>query len=606
MVSNLAPAKVKTVLDYALEYSSRGYSVIPIEYSTKRAIVEWDVYQKRKPSDSEINTWFGSNQPKNIAIVCGQVSGGLVVTEFDVPSHYESFCSLAEIRLGLPVQCITPVVKTARGFHVYWLVKSPIKSAKFPNMEIRSDGNYVLAPPSKHPSGSLYELINPEVIIPHTINSLEDIGINVNQPKPDSTIGGDNWVTRLMQGVPEGQRDDTCTRLAGYYLTKMPPDIVRGLLYPFADRCTPPMHHEEVDKVVDSITKKDDAGILNGGYTLSPLNSDREDFTFEKEFSHERRQVTRQVGDKLSGYGDLSIPFDKFLKENPEPHWKKDVAEMIGTTYKSDGFQTLVRRRANATMIRISHGGDKIQWVNKDWKNSLIPLQAGERAFLKLLLPFGVGKYILTPEHCQIVVAGDVGSGKTHFGYLLAELNVGKIPIRHFVNEIGDSKAIRNLDDFPVLLEHFDKDYYLINQDKEQLEVAENLDPEGLNIYDYLHLPASKEWFLWLQKELSKLSQKLTTGAIAVFLQKKRGVSLAMGGEGTKMQCEVYLNLNITKDVKGDETDYGYKEGRIDIIKCRNWNSKINPETLSLLYRTAPKWGKLTPVSLDWKPMERN
>ena len=44
-------------------------------------------------------------------------------------------------------------------------------------------------------------------------------------------------------------------------------------------------------------------------------------------------------------------------------------------------------------MIRISHGGDKIRWVNKDWQRSKISLEAGKREFLGLSLPFGAEKY---------------------------------------------------------------------------------------------------------------------------------------------------------------------------------------------------------------------
>lgn len=334
------------------------------------------------------------------------------------------------------------------------------------------------------------------------------------------------------------------------------------------------------------------------------LNRERADFSGKNENSFVARQVTGQVQDKSRGYGELSEAFDNFLRDNIEPHWKRDVAEYIGTTYKDESFQKLVLRRRTDGMIRITHGGDKIQWINKDWQKSKIPLEAGKREFLGLSLPFGAEKYIATPEHSQIVVAGDVGSGKTHWGYLIADLNVGKIPIRHFVNEIGDQKAIRNLDDFPFLHSHFDNGYDLVNQDKEGLDVAENLDPNGLNIYDYLHLPSSKEWFLWLQKELARLSQKLESGAVVVMLQKKRGVDLAMGGDSTRMQCETYFALNIVKDIIGDENTHGYKDCRIDIIKCKDWATKLNPEALSCRYYTAPKYGKLVAYSEGWKRKE--
>lgn len=582
------------------------YPVIPSGggESGKAPLVNWVEYQTSYPTPQDLESWEKTLHPTLWGIVTGQMSG-VVVVDVDKP----------ELRTIFDAAGLSPHIKTPRGGYHFWFrhPNTPVKTAVgiLPGIDIRADGGFVNVI-GKRADGEYQTLIVPS---PDNVYPWEKLpapikeALNNNHTKATVPQDKRNWITQAMQGVPEGQRDAVCTRLAGYFLKGSQPDIVKTLLYPFADRCTPPFPHNEVDKCVDSITKRDTT-IPIGVPTLSLLKRDREEISPENQISYATRQPTRQSPDNevlgKRAKGELSTAFDEFLHDNPEPHWKKDVAEILGTTYRDESFQAVVRRRAKDSAIKITHGGDKIQWVNKDWRRSLIPLEVGERPFLGLALPFGAEKYILTPEHCQVVVAGDVGSGKTHFGYLLAELNIGRIPIRHFVNEIGESKAIRNLDDFPILLEHFGKDYYLINQDKEQLEVAENLDPEGLNIYDYLHLPVSKEWFLWLQKELSKLSQKLTTGAIVVFLQKKRGVGLAMGGEGTKMQCEVYLNLNITQDVKGDDTNYGYKEGRIDIIKCRNWNSKINPETLSLLYRTAPKWGKLTPLSLDWTVMERN
>jgi hypothetical protein len=337
-------------------------------------------------------------------------------------------------------------------------------------------------------------------------------------------------------------------------------------------------------------------------YKNTYFNNKREDFGDRNGFSLKSGQVSGQVVDKLRDYGELSEPFDDFLKENPEPHWKREVAEIIGTTYKDQAFIKLVQRRAKDGMIRISHGGDKIQWVNRDWQKSKISLEGRERSHLNLLLPFEAEQYVAIPERSQIVIAGDIGSGKTHYGYLMAELNVGSLPIRHFVNEMGDAKAVRLLDDFPRLLNHYDNDYHLISQDRENLEVAENLDCNGLNIYDYLHLPATKEWFLLLQRELARLSQPLERGTIVVMLQKKLGQSLAYGGEGTKMQCEVYMTLNI------EQRQPKCKVCRIDIEKCRDWtNPDINPETKSYRYQTAPRHGQLIPYgSAGWFDREKD
>ena len=107
-----------------------------------------------------------------------------------------------------------------------------------------------------------------------------------------------------------------------------------------------------------------------------------------------------------------------------------------------------------------------------------------------------------------------------------------------------------------------------------------------------------------LQKELTRLSQKLETGVIVVMLQKKRGANLAMGGDSTRMQCETHITLNIERGVRGSEDEHGYKIERVDVGKCKDWASSINPEVLSYRYRTAPKHGKLIPYGEGW--FERN
>ena len=89
------------------------------------------------------------------------------------------------------------------------------------------------------------------------------------------------------------------------------------------------------------------------------------------------------------GYGELARAFDQFLGENPEPHWKKEVAEAIGTTYKDPSFIKLVQRRRKDGDIKVIHEGDKIQWVNREWQKSIVQLDSTSNIFTDLLLPFG-------------------------------------------------------------------------------------------------------------------------------------------------------------------------------------------------------------------------
>lgn len=312
--------------------------------------------------------------------------------------------------------------------------------------------------------------------------------------------------------------------------------------------------------------------------TISLQYRDREQFKGKTATTYKTGQPAGQSRDNKRGKGELSQAFDAFLSENREEHYKRDVAEIIGTTYRDESFQKLLRRRKDDGVIRVSRGGDKIRWINKDWKLGRIDLEVKGEAVLPIALPFGADHYIQTTKHSEIVVAGDVGSGKTHWAFEIANLNLGKLPIRHFFSELGDAKTGLLLEDYPNLEKSLENGYELINLDKEALYVADNLDPDGLNIYDYLHLPSNKEWFLYLGKELATLSQRLNEGVIVVLLQKKRGNDLAMGGDTTRMQADTYFTLNVVKDFAGNENVAGYKECRLDIIKARGeWGTTTNP-----------------------------
>jgi hypothetical protein len=326
---------------------------------------------------------------------------------------------------------------------------------------------------------------------------------------------------------------------------------------------------------------------------------------FDETFTNDLSSSCHQAVIKSRGYGDLSEPFDEYMQNNPEPHKKAEVAKICGTDYWDRAFVNLVYRRVHIDKtVKVLPGGDKIVWVNRDWQNFEVSPDVAKRPYLNLLLPFGAEKLIATPEKTQIVVAGDGGGGKTHFGYHTADLNLGKRSIRHFVVEDGDQRMVKLLDDFPALKEAYlahDGRYHLINPSKgEGLDVAENLDPDGLNIYDYARIPDRKDWYLAVQREMIRLSDNLETGAVMVMVQKKGGQPIGYGGDFSKMQCEAYFSLHIDRNVRESPTDYGHKECHVNIEKARDYASKQIPETMACGYRTAPLHGKLVPDTQGW------
>lgn len=151
-----------TPLEMARHLHALGLCVIPVprpdgHHDGKRPSIAWSEFQKRQPTKAEITTWFGG-MPMNIAIVCGAVSG-IVVVDLDG----KDAC-----RWWVRHRPATPWrVRTGRGWHVYYgHAGTPIRNrarletteGRLP-IDVRGDGGYVIGPGSIHVSGTEYEMV---------------------------------------------------------------------------------------------------------------------------------------------------------------------------------------------------------------------------------------------------------------------------------------------------------------------------------------------------------------------------------------------------------------------------------------------------------------
>ena len=135
----------------AVEYSRRGFSVIPLRPRDKRPVGTWKNAQERRLTPDEVDALWARTPKNNIGIVTGAISGFVVLDwDGDGTAHRQ----LTE--RGLPE---TPTVTTGKGRHYYF--KHPGFSV--PNgvrvidgCDLRGDGGYVVAPPSIHPNQTVY------------------------------------------------------------------------------------------------------------------------------------------------------------------------------------------------------------------------------------------------------------------------------------------------------------------------------------------------------------------------------------------------------------------------------------------------------------------
>lgn len=132
----------------ALELASAGWFVFPVQERGKQPLVRW---RDESTSDtSKVSGWWDRWPEANIGIDCGKSQ--LAVVDYDGVE---------------PPQVDTLQVTTGRGVHHYFHnAGDPVPNSASmigDKIDVRGEGGYVLAPPSVHPSGAIYQWSDNEI-----------------------------------------------------------------------------------------------------------------------------------------------------------------------------------------------------------------------------------------------------------------------------------------------------------------------------------------------------------------------------------------------------------------------------------------------------------
>lgn len=208
---SLEPASLKTKQEYVDFFRVEGLNVIPCQPKKKEPAVAWKKYQTERyiePIPDE----------NNIAVLCGAISGGLVVIDLDAPELIKEMDFESIKKNTLVVQ------SGSGGYHIYCKPNEKIHTMRLQNdlgqhVDIQSDGTYVLAPPSIHPdSGEEYKIISSTLRINSNLNmarildKFEKLGFKTKGTKP---------LADIIRGVTEGQRNNACFRYACHLFQKV-------------------------------------------------------------------------------------------------------------------------------------------------------------------------------------------------------------------------------------------------------------------------------------------------------------------------------------------------------------------------------------------------
>ena len=254
-------AEAKNMKEWALHYAEMGLAVFPLVCRDKVPAVVGGC-KVATTERTTIERWWDKNPQYNIGIATGNKSSGLVVIDLDVDKNkgidgYDVLRDWQNKHGKLPE---TWQSITGRGGYHYFYKDAIVHSNRvglYEGVDIRGEGGYIVAPPSVHPNGNIYEWEQgPEEYEIAQVDNIVNDFLKGEKQRRDSEHKTNFKVPEL---IPEGKRVDTIVRLIASLRTKgLDDDAIKAAVRVENEkRCNPPLKEKELEKAVFPALKRD-------------------------------------------------------------------------------------------------------------------------------------------------------------------------------------------------------------------------------------------------------------------------------------------------------------------------------------------------------------
>ncbi len=279
-----------SVLDAALRYAALGLAVLPLHRPVERngrRMCSCGKADCKSPAKhpvgklasrglldasrdpTVITSWF-ERASWNIGIATGKPSG-IIVLDIDPRHGGDDAVTKLEAEHG-PLPPTWRFLTGGGGEHI--LFRHPGVAVKNsagivgPGIDVRTDGGYIVAPPSLHIGGRPYAISvdhHPDEValapVPAWLLSIIAERSAPAAVRGKLKIGREptDWHTRLGTQIGEGERNMAMARLAGLLLgRRLDPHVCLDLMLAFnAARCKPPLPGPEVVQTIASIARRE-------------------------------------------------------------------------------------------------------------------------------------------------------------------------------------------------------------------------------------------------------------------------------------------------------------------------------------------------------------
>ena len=545
-MSNLKAAKF---------YQKMGFSVIPVR-KDKKPHLSWTKYQTEAADENQLSAWWKKWPAANIGLVCGQVSGVNVV-DVDTDAGWQALNEFLPETLQTPI-CRTP----GGGYHVYFGYQQGLSNGVrlIEGCDLRTDGGYVVAPPSSNGSGNFYvwmDTLKPNEVKPAPMPSmLYGILQQGTGPPRDSSersiasaLKKDNSLYKKKSsiyrrniapqkapsdtvtkrnnrniGFEEGFRDETLFHTATcLHRGGMDPGNISKILHFIGSQCSPPFPINEIDEKLNSVLKK---------------------------VARSETSLTGEIRDFISvTWGNFSVTEAQQNVTNVTFSDRPKIRAILYRMCKAEGIIERVPGR-DGWYRKVDDNCKPVDWVNC------------ETGFIDIRLPFELSDIAGIQPGNIIIFAGAKDSGKTAALLNIAYENQHKYDVHYFSSEMGGPEFKLRAEKFQdITPDQWRLQFY------ERVSDFEDVIKPGsgkLNIIDYLEVTDN---FFRIAEPIAKIHAKANGAITVIAIQKTPGMDLGRGGTFSLEKARLYVSL-----------DYG----RAKIISCKNFkpgNSIGNPRS---------------------------
>lgn len=163
-----------------MSYAAAGWPVLPLRPRDKVPATRHGLHDA-SDDPAQVEAWWTRWPNANIGLRTG--------IAFDV-LDLDGEAALTSLKLVAPgYKHPGPVSSTGKGLHLLFAVTGSRNGAALrPGIDWRGDGGYIVAPPSIHPSGSVYTWRKPATLpLPAAPDWLTDLLTFRKEPKPSKT-----------------------------------------------------------------------------------------------------------------------------------------------------------------------------------------------------------------------------------------------------------------------------------------------------------------------------------------------------------------------------------------------------------------------------------